>query len=90
VGADAAFEKVNEVLSREGKPLDSPYVTPSVPTAVALIGSTWQNPAVVTVEIPSSDQNESHVTIRAVAKKSPVIRHTGEKVAARIREALEG
>ncbi len=76
------------VLSEQGKPLESPYTIPGVPTVVALVGSMWQNPAVVTIEVPSSTETESQVKIRAVAKRSPIIRHTGGKVAERIREAL--
>ena len=53
-----------------------------------LTGSIWQNPAVVTVEIPSSDQSSSQVRIRSVAKRSLIIRHTAENTAQKIREAL--
>lgn len=88
VGAEAALGKVNEVLSQEGKPLQVPYETHGVPTVAALVGSMWQNPTVVTVQIPDSDERESELKVRAVAKRSPIIRHTGEKVAERIREAL--
>jgi hypothetical protein len=36
VGADAALEKVHQVLSEQGKPLKSPYATPGVKVAARI------------------------------------------------------
>ncbi len=88
MGADAALVRVSEVLAQEGKPLETPYAIPGVPTVAVLTGSIWQNPTVVTVEIPSSDGSSSQVKLRVVAKRSLIIRHTAEKTAEKVREAL--
>ena len=88
VDADTALERATRVLSEQGEPFDPPYASPGVPTVAAVTGSMWQSPAVVTVEIATSSPNESLVKIRAVAKKSPIMRHTGDKAAERLREAL--
>jgi hypothetical protein len=90
VDAEAALEQVTATLSQQGELIEPPYATPRVPAVAAVTGSWWQNPAVVTVEIRTSDAHGSRVRIRAVAKRSPILRHSGDKAAQRLRDALAG
>jgi hypothetical protein len=83
-----ALGRATEVLEERGQLIEQPYATPGVPTVAAVAGSTLQNPAVVTVEAHASADQATRVKIRAVAKISLLQRHTGEKVAEQIREAL--
>jgi hypothetical protein len=89
MSAEEALEKVSDALSEKGELLETPYAAPGVPTVAAVTGSVWQNPTVVTVEIPRAHEGRSEVKIRAVAKISLLIRHTGEKVAHQVKDTLE-
>ncbi len=89
-GPEQALERVTAALSDKGHLLDPPFTTPGVTTVASRVGSALQNPAVVTAELAPAGDQETRVKLRSVAKISLLQRHTGEKVAQRIREALEG
>lgn len=85
---DQALAQVEAVLADKGELIEAPHAAAGIPTAAAVTGSLWQSPAVVTVEIRPDDAQGSRVKIRAVAKMGLFIRHTSEKTAQQIREAL--
>jgi hypothetical protein len=86
---EQALAQVETVLKDRGELIETPYAAAGIPTVVAVTGSMWQNPAVVTAEIRPDDGHGSRVKIRAVAKIGLLfVRRTSEKAAQQIREAL--
>lgn len=88
------MEITTDILTKEGELLD-PQVSSEIFEAKALIGSGFfnMNPALVTVEIYQISSNQTHITIRGVAKEGLIKQRAGEKaarlIAQRLTEALQ-
>lgn len=83
-----------DILAKEGELLD-PQASSEISEVKALIGSGFfnMNPALVTVQIHQLSSNQTHITIRGVAKEGLIKQRAGEKaarlVAQRLTEAFQ-
>jgi hypothetical protein len=87
---EMALETVLTILSQEGKIIEDRRTDPDKPAICAVVGSgLWNlNPTLVEVQVVSTQDNVTKLSIVGTAKEGLIKQHAGEKAARRIADLL--
>lgn len=87
---ETALETVVTILSREGKIIEDRRTDPDKPAVCAVVGSgLWNlNPALVEVQVVSTTDNVTKLSIVGTAREGLIKQRAGEKATRRIADLL--
>jgi hypothetical protein len=87
---ETALETVVTILSREGKIIEDRRTDPDKPAVCAVVGSgLWSlNPALVEVQVVSTTDNVTKLSIVGTAREGLIKQRAGEKATRRIADLL--